>query len=480
MKFLAAFLLLPALAGAQTPAQVDTLVTKAMAKYRVPGMAVAVVKDGKVLVAKGYGVKEMGKAEKVGERTLFSIASNTKFFTAAALALLVEEGKVRWDAPVVTYLPDFAMYDPWVTKEITVRDLLVHRSGLGLGAGDLLWWPASARSRNEVNARLRFIKPKTSFRSAYAYDNVLYNVAGELIEKVSGQSWEAFVEDRILKKVEMDGSLTRLTAFAKAPDRAVSHADVEGTLQTIAPLVSDVVDPAGGIGSNAVDMAKWLRVHLDGGKGLLKESSERELTSLVTPIPSPWPFSGYALGMGVLDYHGHKLLAHSGGLPGFVSELKMVPDARIGVVVLTNSESPASEVVALEVVNLALGVAPGKGLDGEPVKPIPAMNPTLSPLPADLSEFAGEYEDAWYGAVTLAVEDGKLVVRFAHTPDLVGEVTGRLGERFYVRWRNRELRADALISFVRKDGKIEGATMAPANAFVDFSYDFEDLWLRRK
>src|SRR5256885_12623534 len=160
--------------AAQLPRDLDAYVTRVMHDFEVPGVAIAIVQDGRVLLAKGYGVRKWGEPAPVDERTLFGIASNTKAFTATALGILVEEGKLRWDAPVIDYLPGFAMYDPFVTRELTIRDLLVHRSGLGLGAGDLLWWPTSTYDRKEVARRLRYIKPATSFRSAYAYDNVLY------------------------------------------------------------------------------------------------------------------------------------------------------------------------------------------------------------------------------------------------------------------------------------------------------------------
>src|SRR5205807_8847596 len=191
--------------AAQTPVALprdfDAYVIRTMKQFQVPGMAIAVVKDGRVVLAKGYGVRRLGDPAPVDEHTLFGIASNTKAFTATAIGILVEEGKLQWDAPVVNYLPWFEMYDPFVTRELTLRDLLVHRSGLGLGAGDLLWWPTSTYDRKEIARRLRYIKPATSFRSAYAYDNVLYLVAGQVIETVSGQSWEDFVQSRILARV---------------------------------------------------------------------------------------------------------------------------------------------------------------------------------------------------------------------------------------------------------------------------------------
>ena len=278
-------------------------------------------------------------------RTLFGIASNTKLFTATALGLLVEEGKIEWDAPVVRYLPAFQMWDPYVTRQLTIRDLLVHRSGLGLGAGDLLWWPASTYDRKEVARRLRFIQPATSFRSAYAYDNVLYLVAGEVIEAISGLSWEDFVSRRILARVGMTGSNVRHSAANAGGNVATPHAEVDGTVRPIKPFDSDNTNPAGGINSSAEDMARWLTVQLahgalaDGSR-LFSEATWRQLTALVTPIPIADPppelaplrpnFRGYALGLDVRDYRGRKVLMHTGGLPGYVSRVMMIPDERLG------------------------------------------------------------------------------------------------------------------------------------------------------
>jgi len=253
-------------APAAPPPDIDQWVARAMRTFEVPGLALAIVKDDEVVLAKGYGVRKLGESTAVDARTLFGIASNTKAFTATALGLLVEEGKLEWDAPVIRYLPAFAMWDPFVTREITVRDLLVHRSGLGLGAGDLLWWPESTYDRKEIARRLRFIQPATSFRTAYAYDNVLYLIAGELIETISGRSWEDFVATRILAKVGMTGSNVRHSAAAAGGNVATPHAPVDGRVRAIRPFDSDNTNPAGGINSSAEDMAKWLRVQLSGGK----------------------------------------------------------------------------------------------------------------------------------------------------------------------------------------------------------------------
>src|SRR5256712_9517048 len=251
---------LSAQAAISLPRDFDAYVARTMKQFEVPGLAIAVVKDGKVVLAKGYGVRRLGDSARVDERTLFGIASNTKAFTATAIGILVEEGKLQWDAPVVNYLPWFQMYDPFVTRELTIRDLLVHRSGLGLGAGGLLWWPSSTYDRKEVARRLRYIKPATSFRSAYAYDNVLYSVAGEVIEAVSGQTWEDFVSSRILGKVGMAGSSVRHSAAAGGGDVATPHAPIDCHVPAVAPVTSDNGKPAGGINAGAADIAKWMMV----------------------------------------------------------------------------------------------------------------------------------------------------------------------------------------------------------------------------
>src|SRR3954471_23344882 len=356
------------------PADLDQWVGRAMQTFEVPGIGLAIVKDDTVVVAKGYGVRKLGDAAAVDARTLFGIASNTKAFTATALGLLVEEHKIEWDAPVIRYLPAFAMWDPYVTRELTVRDLLVHRSGLGLGAGDLLWWPESTYNRKEIARRLRFIPPATSFRSAYAYDNVLYLIAGELIETISGQSWEDFVATRILARVGMTGSNVRHSAAAAGGNVAVTHARVEGRVRPIRPFESDNTNPAGGINSSAEDMAKWVRVQLAGGKladgsRLISADTARQLASIVTPIPigeappelAPLKanFNGYALGFGIRDYRGHKAVMHTGGLPGYVSRVVMIPDLNVGVAVLTNQESGgAFDSIAFHILDDYLG-APG-------------------------------------------------------------------------------------------------------------------------
>ena len=508
---LAAALALATPALAQQPAApppgFDAYVAGVMKAFTVPGVAVAIVKDGRIVLAKGYGVRRLGDPAPVDAQTRFGIASNTKLFTSTALALLVEEGRIEWDAPVIRYLPWFAMHDPYVTRELTVRDLLVHRSGLGLGAGDLLWWPPTTYDRKEITRRLRFIPPATSFRSAYAYDNVLYLVAGEVIEAVSGQSWEEFVRSRILQKVGMAHSDVRHSGAGRPGNVATPHAEVNDTVRPVAPFASDNTNPAGGIMSGAEDMARWLMVQLDSGRvadgtRLFSPASARQLWREVTPepigeapagLPHLQPrFFGYALGLGTLDYRGKQLLTHTGGLPGYVSRVALIPELRLGVAVLTNQESGlAFNAIAYRVLDhyigakvpdyvgiyQALAARNRAKLEAHAAEAAGRRDSASGPsLP--LARYAGTYRDPWYGDVAIAEENGALVIRMTRTPSMVGDLEHWQHDTFVARWRDRELRADAYVTFaLTPGGTIAQAKMAPTSPAVDFSFDFQDLRL---
>lgn len=488
------------------PDDFDAYVARVQTAFAIPGLCIAVVRDGEVALQKGYGTKHLGKDEPVDGETRFGIASNSKVFTATALGLLVDAGKLAWDAPVQTFLPHFQLADPYITRELTVRDLLVHRSGLGLGAGDLLWWPASTYDRKEIVRRLRHVPLATSFRSAYAYDNVLYLVAGEVIEAVSGTTWEQFVAERILRPVGM----THATPCypAGGTNVAGTHAVVDGTLQAVAPDTSANTAPAGGIHASATDMACWLqtllaRGRLRNGEQLFSPAVARELTTLVTPIPirDPDPvfgelrpnFRGYALGLGVHDYRGHKVITHTGGLPGFVSRVLFVPDAGFGVAVLTNQESRSGvDAIVYHLLDHALGAA---GRDWFTVFAQEAQRRDMGFAEADaqaanarrgesrpsllLTEYAGTYRDAWYGDVVVEHRSGQLGIRFAATPDLTGRLEHWQHDTFVARWDKRELRADAFVTFaLTPAGKVEAIKMVAASPAVDFSFDFHHLDLR--
>jgi len=490
------------------PPGLDAEAARIMKAFEVPGIALAIVKDGRVVVAKGYGIRKLGEPAPVDAQTLFGIASNTKVFTATALGLLVEEGKLNWDAPVINYLPWFAMYDPYVTREITVRDLLVHRSGLGLGAGDLLFWPPTTYDRKEIVRRLRYIKPATSFRYTYAYDNLLYSVAGEVIEAVSGKVWEDFVTERILAKVGMTWSNVRHSAAAEGGNVAATHARVDGVVRLVKPSTNDNTNPAGGINSCAEDMAKWMLVllgrgQLADGTRLFSEQTYRQLTGFVTPMPIGTPppelaslkanFNGYALGLRLRDYRGLNVVTHTGGLAGYVSQVWLIPERNLGIAVLTNQEvDEAFAALTMFIADYYLEApktdwlaaylkvkAKTDAATAETLKKASAARDASSKPSLALEKYAMTYRDAWYGDIDIALEGGKLVMRFTKSPSLVADLEHWQYNTFLVRWRERELRADAYVTFdLNPDGTIEQAKMIPASPDVDFSYDFQDLLLK--
>ncbi|NMO18203.1 serine hydrolase [Pyxidicoccus fallax] len=495
---------------AQQPAQadIDAVVERTMKTFEVPGIAVAVVQDGKVVMAKGYGVRKLGERAPVTADTLFGIASNSKAFTAAALAMLVDEGKLKWDDRVIDHLPSFQMHDPYVTRELTVRDLLVHRSGLGLGAGDLLYFPRSTFTEDEIVAKLRHIPPASSFRSKYAYDNILYLVAGKVIEKASGKTWSAFMRERIFQPLGMRASNTSVKELRPGANVAIPHAKSDGVLGAIQPMSFDNNAPAAAINSSVNDLARWMLAQLERGaipgtegkKRLFSEEQSREMWSAQTVMPIKEPskalaslrpnFSAYGLGWTLRDYRGFKLVGHTGGLPGYLSRVVLVPELKLGIAVLTNQEegggfeaptwtlldaylgAPATDWVAAfkaedtereAKANAAVGLAAS------------ARNAQSKPsLPA--GAYVGTYRDAWYGDVAIVKEGEKLVLRFSRSPQLTGELEHWQYDTFIARWKERSLNADAYVSFALKpDGAIGEMRMQPVSPLTDFSYDFQDL-----
>jgi CubicO group peptidase (beta-lactamase class C family) len=498
-------------APAQTPTPsgppqgMDAFAARVLKEFEVPGLAVAIVKDGRAVLAKGYGVRKLGELSPVDENTLFGIASNTKAFTAAALAMLVDEGKISWDDPVTKHLPAFQLYDPYVTREMTIRDLLTHRSGLGLGAGDLLWWPPTDYSREEIIRRFRYVKPATSFRSRYAYDNVLYMIAGQVVAAVTGKSWDDVIKERIFMPLGMSSSNTTVAALTSSRDAATPHAKVEGRLKPIAPQPLENVGPAGSINSSVAEMAKWLiaqlnRGQLGEGRQLFSERQSREMWSAqtITPLGDPPPhlaplkanFSAYGLGWGLTEYRGFGTVSHTGGLLGCVSRVTLVPDLNLGIVVLTNQQSggafqsltyrildhymnaPATDWVAAFKKSEEMGLARAAEVE----KRLASSRATDSKPSLTLAKYAGRYTDAWYGDITISMEADKLVLRFSHTPVLVGDLGHWQHDTFVARWRDRSLDADAFVSFALKpDGSIEQMKMAAVSPLTDFSFDFHDL-----
>jgi CubicO group peptidase (beta-lactamase class C family) len=490
------------------PADLDAFVANSMKTFDVPGMSVTIVKDGKIAVAKGYGVRKLGDATPVDEFTMFAIGSNTKAFTTASLATLVDQGKLSWDDRVYERLPGFVMYDPYVSHEMTIRDLLTHRSGMGLGEGDLLFWPHSTYTRNDIIYKLRFMKPQSSFRSHYAYDNLLYMTAGQLIPAVTGTSWDDYVRQHIFEPLGMKHSTVSSKDFKSGDDYAYPHSRVDGKLQVIPLEDLDNVGPAGSINSCATDMGKWVQLQLNRGKftdrdgRLFTEQRSREMWAPQTILPTGDPppalaglktnFADYALGWGLREYHGRKLVGHTGGVGGFVSRVMLVPEEKLGVVILTNAEeTEAFDAILFHVLDHYMQlpstdwIGAFKALKdqeekeaAETMKKAEGARAANSKPSLPLEKYAGTYNDAWYGPITIRFENGGLVISFDHTPGMVGDLQPWQYDTFKAHWRVRTIE-DAFVTFsMDPDGSIDSARMAAVSPLADFSFDYQDLLLK--
>jgi CubicO group peptidase (beta-lactamase class C family) len=407
------------------------------------------------------------------------------------------------------------MHDPWVTREITVRDLVTHRAGLGLGKGDLMWWPPTDFTRAEIVQAVRHLKPAASFRSTYAYNNIMFVVAGEVVARVSGQSWRDFVRERILDPLGMGTTAT--SAAAQAPDDnvAVPHVHVGGEVKPIRLMSFENAAGAVGINSSAAEMARWVRMLLEcAGEGeapegqtcVVKPDSIQRMWSAQTVMPTPklpvalaaleTDFAAYGLGFRVQESRGRKVLTHGGGLPGYVSRVTLVPDEGLGIVVLTNQESgTAFNAVTQHVLDAYLGapdppvdwleafrsVASGRREKAEEkvAKDRAARNPETSPSLA-LSGYAGTYRDPWYGEVILVEESGRLVLDMTRTPGMLADLEHWHHDTFVARWRETWMSDhspyDAYVTFaLGPGGAVERMTMNPVSTAIDFSFDFQDL-----
>ncbi|MGH9904929.1 MAG: serine hydrolase [Pyrinomonadaceae bacterium] len=415
----------------------DDYVNKALRDWEVPGLSIAIVKDDRIVLAKGYGVRKLGEPTPVNERTLFAIGSSSKAFTAAAIAMLVDEGKVKWDDPAIKYLPGFELYDPYVTRELTVRDLLTHRSGLE--RGDLLWY-GTEYDRDEILRRTRHLKPTWSLRSTFGYQNLMFLAAGQLIAKVSGKSWDEFIRQRIFTPLTMTSSNTSVKDFKNADDVATPHAKIEEKVETIPWRNIDNIAPAGSINSNVVDMAQWLRLQLAQGEyqkqRILSSGAAKEMQTSQTVIRAEPPFSlfypeahflNYGLGWFLHDYRGRKVVEHGGAIDGMRAQVAMVPEEKLGLVILTNMNGTILPLpLMFRIFDAYLGAGSQRDWSAEMLKTIKAFEEqgkaaqkkseaerVKDTRPSHgLPEYAGTYKNDLYGEVKVTHENGKLSVRF--------------------------------------------------------------------
>ncbi|KRA82651.1 serine hydrolase [Altererythrobacter sp. Root672] len=476
-----------------------------------PGIAIAIVEHGQTTLSQGWGVRQQAESARVDERTIFPTGSTGKAFTVAAIATLVDQGKLGWDDKVIDHIPWFQMYDPWVTREITIRDLMVHRSGLGLGAGDLMFVPRTYLSRKETVERLRYIKPATSFRSAYAYDNVLYVVLGQLIEEVTGKTWEEYMASEVLARGGMTDSTATYDARYATANRALPHGRVGDVIRGLGP--NSVLDernelgrnamPAGGLAMSANDLAQWLKIQLghgalpSGGR-LFSEDAAREMWTPVTIQPiDAWPddlapatpqSSAYALGWDVETYRGARMIWHSGGVFGAIAVVVLLPDQDVGFAIVINSEEAAlRRGLMYELIDHYLGLPDndwyakwdkfvdarlegGKAALAQMQDKPAQVGPSLP-----LGSYAGTYRDPWYGDVVVSERDGGLWINFASTPRMEGRLVHYQYDTFKTELTDKAVE-NALVTFqLDAHGKVERAKMVAASPLADFSYDYQDL-----
>lgn len=498
-------------AQALTSGEIDVLVSNTMKAFDVPGIAVAVVKDDKVIHSKGYGVRSLNTMQKVDPNTLFGIASNSKAFTAAALAMLVDEKKLGWNDRVIDHIPEFRLYDPYVTREFTIADLLTHRSGLGLGAGDLMIWPGKNNfTIEDIIHNLRYLKPVSSFRTKYDYDNLLYIVAGEIVARVSGMSWNDFIEKRIMQPLGMTGSAASYSRLKDKSNVIDPHAPVNGKVQVIDRNFNEIANAAAGIYSNITDMSKWIIMQMNmgkygegSGKQLFSEGVHRTMWSPHTIISVresaeyKTHFAAYGLGWRLNDIMGYKQVGHTGGLGGIVTQVTLIPELKLGIIVFTNQQSGAAfRAITNTILDSYFGI---KGADrvkeysaaekksfeeagkvtDEIWRNIEAQKSSV--WETDNSAYTGIYTDCWFGEVTISEKSGKLWFDSERSPTLSGEMFPYKGNTYVVKWNDRSMDADAYVMFfLDTSGKASGMKMKAISPLTDFSYDFHDLDFGRK
>lgn len=462
------------------------------------GMAIAVIRDGQTVMTRGYGVRRAGDPAPVDADTVFPIQSMSKAFVTAALAMLVDEGRLGWDDPVQRYIPEFSMADPYLTEHMTVRDLLVHRAGLRLGAGDLLRWPDGEASASEVIAALPYLPLDRGFRSEFIYDNILYTVAGEIVSRVSGEPWQAFLKRRIFAPLAMD-SCTADPAELTTSNRVVQHSRAPGALGP-QPLdgLFEAPDPAGSVACSVSDIAKWAKFQMgDGvaasGARLLSAERMRDMHSPVTPMRTPGSarrlggshLTAYGLGWILSDFHGELMVEHGGSGPGALSNMVMLPERGDAVVVLVNDVRPAIRYAPHMLDRMLRGDAAADWIADVVAREAQRaeQTPETAQMPAPagkaalpLTAYAGRYRDPWYGDLTVTVEGAGLVLHLTRSRLLRGPLVPQGGNEFVAAWPDRSLNADARVRFLLDpEGHVTGMALAPISEDVDFSYDYADL-----
>jgi len=487
----------------------DNLIQETLTTFDVPGISVGILKDNQMVYAKGHGVRSLASKKDMNANTLVGVASNSKGFTCFALAMMVDAGKLNWDDKVRQHIPEFQMPEPWVTENMTVRDLVTHRSGLSLGAGDLMFFPeGSDFTVDDVIANMKHLKPESSFRSKYRYNNNMYIIAGEVLKRVSGMSWEAFIENKIMKPVGMVNSKASYNRVTDKSNIIEAHTRADGTVVQIPHDWSPLANPAGGIISNVSDMLTWAQFLMNDavtadGTCLLDKDLFHELWQLQTPLKVAIDdsynsnFRGYGLGWFVTDVKGgYKQVYHTGGLLGTVTQFTMIPDLDLAIVVLTNQmNGSAFNTITNTIKDSYLGYENRNWLKnyGNRNARYIAYNDTIkatvfaqvdemktnTALPKP-NQIIGTYNDAWFGNFEITHDQNGYRIKSTRSSQLIGTLLLYNATTYVAKWNNRSFDADVFVKFTfDKHGKAQSATMEFVAPITDFSFDFGDLELKR-
>ncbi|PSR54409.1 serine hydrolase [Adhaeribacter arboris] len=482
-------------------AALDAYYEKARQDWEVPGMAIAIVKNDSVVFAKGYGVLNSKTGGLVNANTIFGIASNTKAYTAAALAMLVDEGKLNWHDPVTKYLPYFQLYNPYVSQAATIRDLLSHRVGLATYSGDLLWYNTTY-SREEILRRAKFLKPTYAFRDGYGYSNLMFIAAGQVIEAVSGQTWENFIRTRILQPLGMQQTYLSVRELAGKSNIASPHG-FDGQHKPVPTTFTpwDAWNPAAGIFTSGNQQAQWLILQLNRGtykgKRIFSEAASREMWAPVQPLsisseaeknnPSTH-FSATGLGWFLTDYQGRKMVAHGGGHEGMNSRTVLLPEENLGFVVLTNSMSSIMTALGNRTVDAFLSVPNARDWSQFYLAAVKARQagagqaapttPTATKLaPTASKKFTGRYTSPLYGDAIITETRNELQLQLVAAPSLGGKLIPNKENIFDLQWKNQYalLTPTQVRFFTNPEGTLEMRLDANNPDFIFSELEFKKV-----
>jgi CubicO group peptidase (beta-lactamase class C family) len=468
----------------------DNYVNRALTDWQIPGVAVCVVKDGKVVVMKGFGVKDYDTKEKVDENTLFMIGSNTKAFTGTALAMLDAEKKLSLDDKVTKWIPEFKLENQAAGEQVIIRDLLCHRIGFRTFQGDFTYWTSNL-TRKEVIEKMSHIKATYPFRTTWGYTNAAFLTAGEIIPKATGMEWEEFIKTRIFDPLDMKNSLALSKDFGKAANKCSPYTKAEGKLVKIPFCYIDNLAPAGSIGSSVSDMSHWVMMHLNAGKYDGKQIvplSALNQTYLPHSILgnggqrfNTGHFSLYGLGWFLQEYCGKKIISHTGGVNGFVTSVTLIPEEKLGIIVFTNTDQNAFyEALKWEIMDAYLkmpfrnyskdflfrylmGADAALKLDQKMKDSV--VQHLKTELPNDA--YTGIYFNEVYGDMKVVSENGELRMKFSHHPDMYAKLESLGGNSFYATFSDPEF-SKAIFPFTIENGKVKSVTVKVAD-FVEYN-----------